>query len=63
MSVTNEKGDPPLWLALENGLEDIASTLVRGEGKKKKLCMLTVGSVEQPRSCAKENVQQFAGYY
>lgn len=34
MSVTNEKGDPPLWLALENGLEDIASTLVRGEGKK-----------------------------
>lgn len=29
MSVVNEKGDPPLWLALENGLEDIASTLVR----------------------------------
>lgn len=29
MSVINEKGDPPLWLALENGLEDIASTLVR----------------------------------
>lgn len=31
MSVVDEKGDPPLWLALENGLEDIASTLV-GEG-------------------------------
>lgn len=29
MSVTDEKGDPPLWLALEKGLEDIASTLVR----------------------------------
>lgn len=29
MSVVDEKGDPPLWLALENGLEDIASTLVR----------------------------------
>lgn len=29
MSVADEKGDPPLWLALENGLEDIASTLVR----------------------------------
>lgn len=29
MSVVNEKGDPPVWLALENGLEDIASTLVR----------------------------------
>lgn len=29
MSVVNDKGDPPLWLALENGLEDIASTLVR----------------------------------
>lgn len=28
MSVVNDKGDPPLWLALENGLEDIASTLV-----------------------------------
>ncbi len=28
-SVVDEKGDPPLWLALENGLEDIASTLVR----------------------------------
>lgn len=29
MSVADEKGDPPLWLALEKGLEDIASTLVR----------------------------------
>ncbi|TRY99299.1 hypothetical protein DNTS_003990 [Danionella cerebrum] len=29
MSVVDEKGDPPLWLALESGLEDIASTLVR----------------------------------
>lgn len=29
MSVMDDKGDPPLWLALENGLEDIASTLVR----------------------------------
>lgn len=29
MSVVDENGDPPLWLALENGLEDIASTLVR----------------------------------
>ncbi len=29
MSVVDEKGDPPLWLALANGLEDIASTLVR----------------------------------
>lgn len=29
MSVVDDKGDPPLWLALENGLEDIASTLVR----------------------------------
>ena len=28
MSVVDEKGNPPLWLALENGLEDIASTLV-----------------------------------
>lgn len=28
MSVVNDKGDPPLWLALENDLEDIASTLV-----------------------------------
>ena len=28
MSVVDEKGSPPLWLALENGLEDIASTLV-----------------------------------
>lgn len=33
MSVVDEKGDPPLWLALENGLEDIASTLVSG-GRK-----------------------------
>lgn len=33
MSVVDEKGDPPLWLALENGLEDIASTLVRGTRK------------------------------
>lgn len=32
MSVVNDKGDPPLWLALENGLEDIASTLVRDTG-------------------------------
>lgn len=29
MSVVDDKGDPPLWLALDNGLEDIASTLVR----------------------------------
>lgn len=29
MSVPDEKGDPPLWLALANRLEDIASTLVR----------------------------------
>ena len=29
MSVVDEKGNPPLWLALEKGLEDIASTLVR----------------------------------
>ncbi|KAG8122752.1 putative Ankyrin repeat and FYVE domain-containing protein [Naja naja] len=29
MSVPDEKGNPPLWLALENNLEDIASTLVR----------------------------------
>lgn len=29
MSVLDEKGNPPLWLALANGLEDIASTLVR----------------------------------
>lgn len=29
MSVVDDKGNPPLWLALENGLEDIASTLVR----------------------------------
>lgn len=29
MSVMDDKGDPALWLALENGLEDIASTLVR----------------------------------
>lgn len=28
MSVPDEKGDPPLWLALANNLEDIASTLV-----------------------------------
>lgn len=28
MSVVNEHGDPPLWLALDNNLEDIASTLV-----------------------------------
>ncbi|MGH0169829.1 UNVERIFIED_CONTAM: hypothetical protein FKN15_067623 [Acipenser sinensis] len=27
MSVLDEKGNPPLWLALEKGLEDIASTL------------------------------------
>lgn len=31
MTIPDEKGDPPLWLALENGLEDIASTLVREE--------------------------------
>lgn len=29
MSVPDEKGNPPLWLALANSLEDIASTLVR----------------------------------
>eukprot|EP00069_Balaena_mysticetus_P000221 bmy_00214T0 len=29
MSVPDEKGNPPLWLALANNLEDIASTLVR----------------------------------
>lgn len=29
MSVPDEKGNPPLWLALESNLEDIASTLVR----------------------------------
>lgn len=28
MSVVNDHGDPPLWLALDNSLEDIASTLV-----------------------------------
>lgn len=28
MSVVNEHGDPPLWLALDSNLEDIASTLV-----------------------------------
>lgn len=28
MSVPDEKGNPPLWLALANNLEDIASTLV-----------------------------------
>lgn len=30
MSVVNDSGDPPLWLALDSNLEDIASTLVRG---------------------------------
>ena len=25
----DEKGNPPLWLALANNLEDVASTLVR----------------------------------
>lgn len=35
MSVPDEKGNPPLWLALENNLEDIASTLVRGNGTDK----------------------------
>lgn len=29
MSVPDERGNPPLWLALANNLEDIASTLVR----------------------------------
>lgn len=29
MSVPDEQGNPPLWLALANNLEDIASTLVR----------------------------------
>uniref|UniRef100_H9H7M3 Ankyrin repeat and FYVE domain containing 1 n=1 Tax=Monodelphis domestica TaxID=13616 RepID=H9H7M3_MONDO len=29
MSVPDERGNPPLWLALESNLEDIASTLVR----------------------------------
>lgn len=29
MSVPDERGNPPLWLALENNLEDIASTLVK----------------------------------
>ncbi|KAJ7308916.1 hypothetical protein JRQ81_008193 [Phrynocephalus forsythii] len=29
MSVPDDRGNPPLWLALENNLEDIASTLVR----------------------------------
>lgn len=29
MSVPDEKGNPPLWLALAGNLEDIASTLVR----------------------------------
>lgn len=28
MSVADDKGNPPLWLALESNLEDIASTLV-----------------------------------
>lgn len=28
MSVVNDSGDTPLWLALDNNLEDIASTLV-----------------------------------
>lgn len=28
MSVVNDSGDPPLWLALDSNLEDIASTLV-----------------------------------
>lgn len=28
MSVVNDNGDPPLWLALDSNLEDIASTLV-----------------------------------
>lgn len=28
MSVVNDSGDPPLWLALASNLEDIASTLV-----------------------------------
>lgn len=28
MSVPDEKGNPPLWLALASNLEDIASTLV-----------------------------------
>lgn len=29
MSVPDEQGNPPLWLALADNLEDIASTLVR----------------------------------
>lgn len=30
MSVVDDSGDTPLWLALDNSLEDIASTLVCG---------------------------------
>lgn len=38
MSVVDDKGDPPLWLALENGLEDIASTLVRMHKRFNDVC-------------------------
>lgn len=54
MSVVDERGHPPLWLALENGLEDIASTLVRGEeeggkgesdgGRKRKGVVVEMGA-------------------
>lgn len=37
MSVPDEKGNPPLWLALASNLEDIASTLV--SHAKQSLCL------------------------
>ena len=29
MNTADENGNPPLWLALESGQEDVASTMVR----------------------------------
>ena len=37
MPVPDEKGNPPLWLALANNLEDIASTLVRQAQPQRRL--------------------------
>lgn len=44
MSVVNDNGDPPLWLALDSNLEDIASTLV---------CKTRTGPTTEPTAAFK----------
>lgn len=50
MSVVNDNGDPPLWLALDSNLEDIASTLV----------CITCTTLAKETAAAFKNLQNFS---